>query len=319
MSPVSNNNSSRADQRLGSAEHFMEDAVFQASGINAVNELSSVIDSSPEEVSERNDSGHQVPDQDAIDESGVVPVSTDQQKPVISRQATITELHRLAALLDANIESPVTLSQIPNASLMGVPAEVRIMIYEMLLINLILGEVASSRKHDRYGVQQAYDLHPAVLGVCKQIQKETIPILYGRNPFCVVCLPVPGPTWSMQENSIVSPFPRNSSYASISSPLLSQLSSVCFMKKWKVILSAQTWHDYDHQPSCSFLEVCRAISRGNPSDVDIAIIPKGIEDGVFEYQNMEVALKPLGLLRRIENFQIRDTTLFEIPNVIRPR
>ncbi|PVH73865.1 hypothetical protein DL98DRAFT_42879 [Cadophora sp. DSE1049] len=322
MSPVSDDNKSRADQFLGSAQQSTDDDVLQASltseasSMDAVDEVSSVINDLTEDVPENNDSGDQVPDQDVIDHSGAVSFSTNQQGPVMSRKAAVPELYRLAALLGVKIELPLTLPHNPDATLMGLPAEVRIMIYELLLINPILGELASISKHDHYGAHQSYELHPAVIGVCKQVQTEATPILYGRNTFCVVCLPFPGPTWTMQEDLILSPFTRYSSYPPFPLPFSSQLPSVRDIKKWKVILSVRAWHDYESQPSCPFFEVCRAISRGHPTHVDIAIIPKGIEDGVFEYQNMEEALKPLGLLRHIENFQIRDTTPFEIPDII---
>ena len=331
MISVSDDCNSRANQIVGSGQQSMDNDALQASpsstslaseasSMDAVDHLSPETDDSSEDVSENSDDADdaddQIPGQAVIDQFGMASGGINRQGLVVSRAVAIPELYRLAALLGAKIELPSTRPHNPNAEFMALPAEVRIIIYDLLLTSPIVGELASISKSDQYGAYRSYELHPAIIRVCRKVKTEATPILYGRNTFCVVCLPFPGPTWTMREGLTLSPFTRYSSDYPVAFPLLSQLPSVRYINKWKIILSVAAWHDYDNQPSSPFLEVCRAISRGNTTNVDVAIIPKGIEDHVFEYQDMNVALKPLELLRRVENFQIRDTDPFETPDCI---
>lgn len=91
------------------------------------------------------------------------------------------------------------------------------------------------------------------------------------------------------------------------------MSSIAKVRKWNVIISART---LDSLPACGFFELCRAISRGAPKHIEVAIVPKFIEYGVTKWEAMEVALSPLRLLRNVETFMIRDTSPFEIPDTI---
>lgn len=66
-------------------------------------------------------------------------------------------------------------------SLLDLPAEVRIMIYRLLLVaDETLGGVIGGPVWANFG---EFHLHPAILGVCRQIYQEGSPILNGENTF----------------------------------------------------------------------------------------------------------------------------------------
>jgi hypothetical protein len=68
----------------------------------------------------------------------------------------------------------------------------------------------------------------------------------------------------------------------------------------------------------SLQDFCRAVCHHHPKTVEISLIQKGVENGLGDrdYTPMPEFLKPLKLLRSIENFQIRDATIFEVPDEI---
>jgi hypothetical protein len=71
-------------------------------------------------------------------------------------------------------------------------------------------------------------------------------------------------------------------------------------------------------PSWALQEFCRALAHTTTQTVHICLIPKYIEDGLGngDYTDISTLLQPLKLLRSIENFQLRDASIFEIPDEI---
>jgi hypothetical protein len=66
-----------------------------------------------------------------------------------------------------------------------IPIEVRNPIYELPLVNPILGEPASISKKKRFGERAIYRLEPAIIRTCRQISSESSKALYNRNMFFV--------------------------------------------------------------------------------------------------------------------------------------
>ncbi|KAL2075254.1 hypothetical protein VTL71DRAFT_197 [Oculimacula yallundae] len=269
--------------------------------------------SSTEVVSASEDSDSHLPESNTTELQGN---ENTHLAPILSRANAITELYRLAALLDVPIQLPSREPQNEFATFLTLPLDVRILIYDYLLVNPDLEEVVSITKHDSYGAHQAYRLSPVILRVCKQTQAEGTAILYGYNTFCLVCPPHNTVSAHMHEGIILSPLTRYSYDQHIPFVPISRFASVRKVEKWKVIMSAQAWDDYTNEALPEFFEVCRAFTRGQPRSIEIAIIPRGFEEGVVEYQDMEAALRPLKLLRGIQNLRIRDATPFEIPDCI---
>lgn len=108
-----------------------------------------------------------------------------------------------------NSEMSSTKTQPPNpeACLEGLPGEIQDMILEYLLINSDLGRSISVSEDTGYGKNAAYELHPAIMQVCRRLYERGSGVLYGRNIFYVACLP---DNWARNEGvqSISSPITR---------------------------------------------------------------------------------------------------------------
>ncbi|KAJ5050497.1 uncharacterized protein L3040_002376 [Drepanopeziza brunnea f. sp. 'multigermtubi'] len=231
----------------------------------------------------------------------------------------LAQLIRLAGPFNIELSPPPVPQVNPEACLDGAPPDVRMLIYRYLLVNPDLGEVTSISKHEQYGATASYGLSPAILVVNKKIHGEAMSILYGLNTFVMACSPCSEPSGSPP--AILSPLTRFISGPYGSSSSIYGEASISHVKKWKVIISVDVRGFSAKElvrPSWSFWEACRALSRGSPRLVEIALIPKGVELNVFEsdYQSLEIALQPLKILRGIENFVLRDTTPFEIPDFV---
>ncbi|ESZ94286.1 hypothetical protein SBOR_5354 [Sclerotinia borealis F-4128] len=66
--------------------------------------------------------------------------------------------------------------------------DVRTQIYSYLLLNPILSTLAAVSPNTDFGVQQKYELHPAILGTCKELYEEASGVLYGLNTFYMVAM-----------------------------------------------------------------------------------------------------------------------------------
>ncbi|KAI9051555.1 hypothetical protein LZ554_004601 [Drepanopeziza brunnea f. sp. 'monogermtubi'] len=230
----------------------------------------------------------------------------------------IAQLIRLAGPFMVELSLTPAPQVNPEACLDGAPPDVRMLIYKYLLVNPDLGEVTSISKHEHYGATASYGLSPAILVVNKKIHGEAMSILYGLNTFVMACSPCSEPFGSP---AILSPLTRFLPGPNGSSSSIYGEASISHVKKWKVIISVDVRSFPLREmvrPSWSVWEACRALSRGSPRSVEIALIPKGVELNVFEsdYQSLGIALQPLKILRGIENFVLRDTTPFEIPDFV---
>ncbi|ESZ94637.1 hypothetical protein SBOR_4984 [Sclerotinia borealis F-4128] len=73
------------------------------------------------------------------------------------------------------------------------PVEIRLRIYELLLVNPKLSETESIGKRVNNGKDAKFELTPAILCTCKAIQSEAEPVLYGSNTFVIECIGGYGP------------------------------------------------------------------------------------------------------------------------------
>ena len=67
------------------------------------------------------------------------------------------------------------------------PLELRVKIYEFLLINPELGQARWIGESTGYGATFKYGLTPALLRTCRWILEEASPVLYGSNTFVIAC------------------------------------------------------------------------------------------------------------------------------------
>ncbi|KAH9206495.1 hypothetical protein DL95DRAFT_450820 [Leptodontidium sp. 2 PMI_412] len=104
----------------------------------------------------------------------------------VSRALALAEMYRLARLLNVEIIEPPSGRGDTSLFIAKLPLEIRQMVYELLLVNPILGGIASISKYQDYGANSKYDLYPAILGVNRQVWEEASHTLYTVNNFFMV-------------------------------------------------------------------------------------------------------------------------------------
>lgn len=192
----------------------------------------------------------------------------------VSRALALAEMYRLARLLNVEIIEPPSGRGDTSLFIAKLPLEIRQMVYELLLVNPILGGIASISKYQDYGANSKYDLYPAILGVNRQVWEEASHTLYTVNNFFMVCIPAPKPSSNVRRRVNLSPLTRYFDSSSESFPILRDMTSFSKVAKCKVVTSAWAWDDYESLPSWSFFETCRAISRGLLILLEVVIILK---------------------------------------------
>lgn len=222
----------------------------------------------------------------------------------------------------------------PQASFMGIPLDVRRIIYKILLVNPILGLSLSVSESANFGESTQYNLHPNVLAVCRQTNREGVDVLYGLNTFYVAPLPDSfyGHGYGISHREmVICPITRYLSepdydYGNIFDPLrgagnLNKAKALTAVRSWKVVLSVPTSLSgleakAPHSLSC----FRQAILRSFPRSLDVAIIPEGVQRGEHppaEIIPMVNMLKPLSHIHNVGTVIFRDAIIFEVPDVIR--
>jgi len=240
--------------------------------------------------------------------------------PETSVAAMTEEIARLAkfANLDLSLE-PKAVPKIPlknpKACFRGVPQEVRNMVYEYLLVDPILNRIDSISKQSNYGAATSYTLSTSLLYVDSETSKEAVEILYGRNTFYLACLPSDEET-HLYSRVHLSPITIFQQQGDRGFPSIRESRAAAKVRHWTVVISARDIGGTT--PPWALQEFCRALDHTTTKTVHICLIPKYIEDGLGngDYTDISALLQPLKLLRLIQSFQVRDASIFEIPEEI---
>jgi hypothetical protein len=152
------------------------------------------------------------------------------------------------------------------------PAEVRNMIYSLLLVNPILGERSSILRGDDFGERTAYGLTPALLATCKQIYREASHILYEKNIF-IMSFP---PRYDEIFNHLnVSPVTRYG----VQDCFGRSAAAISKVRVWKLIVSS-CHPRVSSLPSDGFSIFCRIIYYSSPKSIELLLVPAGIIMGI---------------------------------------
>ncbi|KAF4625730.1 hypothetical protein G7Y89_g12437 [Cudoniella acicularis] len=161
-----------------------------------------------------------------------------------------------------------------------IPLEVRNMIYELLLYKKILSTraVLIHNKTDKQACGIKYELSPALLSTCRQINDEASQFLYGGNTFIARLKDASCDTPIMRYRGI--PSDLAGGRWKFHCPVDRFLKSKTFMrvKKWKVIVHVP---DDTHHLTPAFVYFCRAWHSNTPRSLKICLMPVS---GAFEMQ-----------------------------------
>ncbi|PVH73864.1 hypothetical protein DL98DRAFT_606106 [Cadophora sp. DSE1049] len=113
------------------------------------------------------------------------------------------------------------------ASFTNIPLELHHMIFELTLVNPILGTRESIRAEEGYGYNSKYGFSSNLLLVNKQLNKEGTPFLYDKNGFYVSCLEMPiYRDWDCASPILISPITRYACHGENQTPLLCDMKSL---------------------------------------------------------------------------------------------
>ncbi|KAF7913552.1 hypothetical protein BELL_0265g00130 [Botrytis elliptica] len=223
------------------------------------------------------------------------------------------------------------------------PQEARDMIYELLLVNPVLGKscsvadrTSSPRRTPPHGQSQPplkYELEPQVLRVCRAIYLEASQVLYESNTFYIACCRYEisqdcrPSRFAFNRGIEMTPITRHCNRLSHGKLFLFDHPAVAKVKRWRVIVSSFIdpdilggWHE---RRTWSMENFCQAIAQSPSISLEIALAPIGLEkcgetlwfrDEVI-YQNMKNMLIPLQMLRGVKKLQFRDASWEELPDV----
>ncbi|KAF7909378.1 uncharacterized protein EAF01_003096 [Botrytis porri] len=198
--------------------------------------------------------------------------------------------------------------------------ETRCMIYELLLVNPILGKSCSvadrtclPRSSPSHGATQPplkFELEPQVLQVCREMYSEASDILYGSNT-------------GME----MTPITRHYNRLGHGHLFLFDHPAVVKVKHWRVIVSSfmdsQILRGSYEIRLWSIENFCLAISQSPSISLEIALAPIGLEkceESIWfpdktVYQEMKDMLIPLRMLRGVQKLRFRDASWDELPDV----
>ncbi|KAF5877203.1 uncharacterized protein Bfra_001567 [Botrytis fragariae] len=223
------------------------------------------------------------------------------------------------------------------------PLEARNMIYELLLVNPILGKscsvadrTSSPRSPPPHGSSQPplkFELEPQVLRVCHAMYLEASEILYGSNTFYIACCkyePVEDrlPSRSAFNRGMeMTPITRHYNRSSHGQLFLFDHPAVVKVKRWRVIVSSfmdsQVLGGSHEMRFWSIENFCLAITQSPSISLEIALAPIGLEkceesywfQDEVSYQEMKDMLIPLRMLRGVKRLRFRDASWDELPDV----
>ncbi|KUJ10034.1 uncharacterized protein LY89DRAFT_760855 [Mollisia scopiformis] len=203
----------------------------------------------------------------------------------------------------------------PDACLIKLPGEILDTILGFLFVNKDLGRSTSIAANVDFGKNAAYELHPAVLRVSRHLYERSVGVLYGLNVFYVACMP---DRWNMStgQPNPSSPITRWWS-PDIKHPTAAESSALQKVRQWLVVVHPANMGNPPHIPQ-SITTFCQAICQNPPVNMDIALVPKGVQVGLndHDYTPIEEVLTPLRLISGVKTFKLRDTTPHEIPDTI---
>ncbi|TGO24111.1 hypothetical protein BPAE_0112g00300 [Botrytis paeoniae] len=223
------------------------------------------------------------------------------------------------------------------------PRETRDMIYELLLVNPILGKscsvadrTSSPRSPLPHGPSQPplkYELESQVLRVCRAMYSEASETLYESNTFYIACCKYECSTDCRPSRSAfnrgmeMTPITRHYNRLGHGQLFLFDHPAVVKVKRWRVIVSS--FMDSDVMGGCHEMRIwsienfCQAITQSPSISLEIALAPIGLEKceeshwfrDEVSYQEMKDMLKPLRMLRGVKKLRFRDASWDELPNV----
>lgn len=194
------------------------------------------------------------------------------------------------------------------------PAELRVMIYKMLLVNPITGMSDSI-----FEATIKYGLSPSTLQTSKTIHAEARTILYTDNTFFITTVYFHSDRHSCAE--IRSPLARYSKsyvgaydYGQFTMERALDIPSMDKVLNWRVLVSAYAlvWPQPSPHYIDPFMVFCHTISSNKTRNIEILVIPGGLEAHSFESQReyfpLWRVLEPLRLLRGVSALDIYDAS-----------
>jgi hypothetical protein len=219
---------------------------------------------------------------------------------------------------------------------MDLPSVIRWMVYQLILVNPILGQHVSVDRDSDAGTTSQYGLCPAVLRLNRDVYDEASRVLYNENTFCFVCVRhwhytsrwihregdynCKGlPNWSEEKIRVegISPLLR---YQYERATPLWELPQMKRVKRWRVLVVSEhrdhrlpdfsTRIDWQNtsQPLRQFV---RVVARQKSRKLEILVLNKPSR-GVK--RAMEDILAPLQFLRDIERLCVRNALPGEFPD-----
>ncbi|ESZ93169.1 hypothetical protein SBOR_6448 [Sclerotinia borealis F-4128] len=233
--------------------------------------------------------------------------------------------------------------------LLNIPREIRDEINKYLLTNPILGKgssvtmIAKPRQPSWIKVVTSpkYDLHPAVLRVCKQMYQEGLHILYERNVFFMDCTNwmyrggAPKRLWKHKSNRVTDKFPvtntlnvtpltRYSKHQNVSptdenwiwegdqwfleQPPLSRLvgPQASYVRQWKVIVRGGVWTSYHKFDRSALAQFYHAVCQRSGLSLSFFICQDKISrtgHGPTEHLDFDEIFFPLKVLRNVDKVE----------------
>ncbi|KUJ10040.1 uncharacterized protein LY89DRAFT_675538 [Mollisia scopiformis] len=204
------------------------------------------------------------------------------------------------------------------------PSEIRLHIYELLLVNPIVGT------RNSVGYYSSLEPSPNILGACRQIYNEAAPVLYGKNTFFIQCsretlefdkercgcevkqcqscnesrpCQYYADFWNSYNHV---PFePSLTRYWDNTEDrnwfmTLDKVPSFNLVQHWKVVISPLDVFPHGIRCKWSLSPLCCAIAQASPKSIEIAIVSLrrrlswGLQNRIFEE-----CLEPLRALRKV--------------------
>lgn len=261
----------------------------------------------------------------------------EQESSAILRQTIKVQQSNIDSTLEQLKAAEQNLIQASSTSpfLRRLPIEIRIHIYQLLLVNPKLSETQSIGKTVNWGKDIKFDLAPTILRTCKAIYNEAEPILYGSNTFVIECIGGYGSIDSLHVPQ--SPLTRydESDYddlndsdtedeighrSSLHFGVETQFSFKTFkplekIRSWRILTSAYRPMPANPIPAKSFVHFCQALCQQAPTQPQrsleiilvLAKVPAtpGIpssEEAQYKFSEKQLGLllQPLRLLRDIK-------------------
>ncbi|KAF8849463.1 hypothetical protein BDZ45DRAFT_772498 [Acephala macrosclerotiorum] len=210
-----------------------------------------------------------------------------------------------------------------------IPAEIRLQIYEELLVDPTLSTSWCIHRLGGIGCRPL-GLFPAILRTCAQIHKEASPILYGSNRFLMAFLseghnhhvgyPIIQTALTRHEQALDNS--RESQYKTkviITPGIRSVFRQV---RHWKLLVSRVIKGDLLYTPSLTISKFCEMVCEASPTSLEVIFIPEVAEALTVDnpvLEDAEQTVSPLRILRNVGTFSMRIATADELPCEYHPR